>query len=128
MGESSWSLCRQWELSSRCWGSTDAPLCSGVVGLGVVEPGGCNRAGACWTPWKALLMFRSKIQAWLPLLGKGEVADAAVLSGLSCAASLRIEVFSLLLGFPKTADCTKAPLQRRCACWADIAPWVSLSV
>lgn len=109
-------------------GEHRCPFVLGSGGFGGGGAGGCNGAGACWTPWKALLMFRSKIQAWLPLLGKGEVAGAAVLSGLSCAAALRTEVFSLLLGFPKTADCTKAPLQRRCVCWADIAPWVSLSV
>lgn len=32
-------------------------------------------------------------------------------SGLGCAASLRAEGFSLPLGFPKTADCTEAPLE-----------------
>lgn len=79
------------------------PFVLGGVGRGV-----SNRAGGCWT----LLVFRSETQAWLPVSGEG--AGAAILSGLSCAASLRVEGFSLLLGFPKTADCTKAPLQRRC--------------
>lgn len=108
-------------------GGAQTPFCVWEWGVWGVA-GGRNGAGGCWTPWKALLTFHSKTQAWLPMSGGGEVAGTAVLSGLSCAASLRAEGFSLLLGFPKRADCTKAPLQRRCACWADIAPWVSLSV
>lgn len=66
MGESSWSLCGQWELSSRCWGSTDAPLCSGVVGLGVVEQGGVMEQGLAGHRGKPFSCFAAKSKLGFP--------------------------------------------------------------
>lgn len=59
MGESSWSLYRRWELSSRCWRSTDTLLCSGVGGLGG-GGGGVTEQGVAGHPGKPFSRFTAK--------------------------------------------------------------------
>lgn len=62
MGESSWGLSRRWELSNRCWGSTDTPLCS--VGLGA--GGGIMEQGVTGHPGKPFSCFAAKHKLGFP--------------------------------------------------------------